>query len=208
MKKVNLEASINKLELQLAAVTGKGPGNSNLWVPGSPEVLQRLKGKIVEFNKKWNYVVIDLGYDSVIYQKIKDKTLPVNAALENGYELVVYRDANNPAEAYVGNIKLSKVDSYCSVANIVEHKKEIKVGDTVFFSDNFINEIRARDKKAYKDALLKAAGGDQDLVDSLTEKESAGITSGNSESDAADDDSKNVNIKENFDYNPTEIKDF
>jgi septal ring factor EnvC (AmiA/AmiB activator) len=72
-----------------------------------------LKGKIIVYEKNWNFVVVDIGRQ--------------DGALLNG-ELTVYRNLK-----YVGRIKLSAVNTRMAVANVLTQwsKMEIQEGDVV-----------------------------------------------------------------------------
>ncbi len=143
-EKTILQAKMDDLQKQVNTLSGVHGGSSVVWVPGSPSVLQRAKGKIIEVNTKWNYVVIDIGYDTTVTQNINGKPFNIATMLKVGYSLVVARDIEkNPKNSYVGKINLTKVDPYCAIADIdADTIKDIKKGDVVFFSDKFIKDLR------------------------------------------------------------------
>ncbi len=172
------QTKIDDLQKQVNTLIGISGSSSIVWVPGSPSVLQRAKGKIIEVNKKWNYVVIDIGYDTTVVQNINGKPFNIATMLKVGYSLVVARDIEkNPKDAYVGKINLTKVDPYCAIADIdADTIKDIKKGDIVFFSDKFIKDLRQKnldEAKARIDIAVKKAneankGMSVDVPEALT----------------------------------------
>ncbi|UDQ97129.1 hypothetical protein AAEX28_08785 [Lentisphaerota bacterium WC36G] len=172
----------------------KSDGTGIVWVPGSPNVLQRAKGKIIDVNKKWNYVVIDIGYDTTVVQSINGKPHRLATMLKEGYSLVVARDmVKDPKNAFVGKINLTKVDPYCSIADIdPDTIKDIKVGDTVFFSDKFLNDLRKK-MAAEKQARIDKAMAQGARIADKIKNESSSVE----DDTAAEEDKKDepVNTK-------------
>jgi len=106
------------------------------WENGSKEARRAVQGKIIKVDRKYGFVVVDLGTGTTVKQKIGTKTnyaspvLPVNATM------IVARDIESTDGKYVGEIKLIKIHEDCSIANVISTVKGtgVAVGDTVFFS--------------------------------------------------------------------------
>jgi len=111
--------------------------------PNDPKLLKILKGRIIDINTKWDFVVINLGAQSKVEQKIGDKVrlFPVN--IPNEEEMVVVRGLDTDKPEFVGKIKLVQINDNCSIANIEKDYKtyDIRVGDVVFFSQDAISAI-------------------------------------------------------------------
>lgn len=102
-----------------------------------PEALKLLKGKVIDVNRKWDFVVINLGKENTVYQKIDDKTVnPVPVKLPLDREMTVARGIGVENE-FVGKIKIVKVYDVCAIGNILPEPKggSIEKGDIVYFQD-------------------------------------------------------------------------
>ncbi len=91
---------------------------------------EKLEGKILDVNSKWEFVVIDLGKNNklVIGDKKKvEKTVP----LPEGKTMMVGR-----GNEYLGKIKVIRVNDNCAIANILPDQLNGKIepGDKVFFA--------------------------------------------------------------------------
>ncbi len=73
--------------------------------------ISTVKGEIVQVNKQHNFVIIDLG---------------INKGFKKGALLGVYRDRQK-----IGGIRIIELREGVSAADIVDSKKEIRVGDEV-----------------------------------------------------------------------------
>ena len=116
------------------------------WENGSDEARRAVQGKIIKVDRKYGFVVVDLGTGTTVKQKIGTKmnyaspVIPVNA------EMIVARDIESTDGKYIGEIKLIKIHEDCSIANVIStvKGKGVAVGDTVFFSGA---QIKAMSKK-------------------------------------------------------------
>ena len=91
----------------------------------------RLTGKVVEVNRKWDFVVIDLGKNSTLKKPLNGgKTQMLKAPLPCDKEMYVARGGQ-----YIAKIKIVKVDDNCSVGNVTAAPRggNIEIGDRVFF---------------------------------------------------------------------------
>ena len=121
-----LNAQINQLKVLLGLkVEDVIP---ELWAPGSPEARQAVVGKVIEVNRKFGFVAIDLGSNTVVEQAFGNKTAKINPKIENG---MLMRVARNQDE-YVATIRLTNVSGDCSIGEPLPDGKSIEVGDTVF----------------------------------------------------------------------------
>jgi len=166
-KIVSLEKTINSkgeeidgLKKQVAQLSGSGDSNKEtitILEDGDPRLLKYIKGKVVEMNDKWDFVVIDLGKQSKVKQKIGKREIDNLVMLPSNSEMVVARDLGADNQ-FVGKIKITKVYDNCAIANVLPSPKgqsAVQVGDTVFFSEDSINDIlksrevkKAPEKKA------------------------------------------------------------
>ena len=138
-----LHKDINKKELEIKRLNNiirgdtKGSGMvESPWENGSDEARRAVQGKIIKVDRKYGFVVVDLGTGTTVKQKIGTKVnyasplIPVNATM------IVARDIESTDGKYVGEIKLIKIHEDCSIANVISTAKGkgVAVGDTVFFS--------------------------------------------------------------------------
>jgi hypothetical protein len=113
------------------------------WLDGSKDARLALQGKVIKVDRKYGFVVIDIGSGTIVEQKIGTKVnkphpmVPVNA------KMIVARNIESPKGKYIGEIKILKVNDDCSIANVVSTVKgeSIAVGDSVFFSEDQVNAI-------------------------------------------------------------------
>lgn len=73
--------------------------------------IAQIRGEIIQINKQHNFVIIDLG---------------INKGFKKGALLAVYRDGQK-----IGEIRIIELRKEVSAADIVDSKKEIKIGDEV-----------------------------------------------------------------------------
>jgi hypothetical protein len=133
LKKKILE--IKRLGIIIAGKEGGGAIESP-WENGSKEARRAVQGKIIKVDRKYGFVVVDLGTGTTVKQKIGTKmnyaspVFPVNATM------IVARDIESANGKYIGEIKLIKIHEDCTIANVVStvQGKGVAVGDTVFFS--------------------------------------------------------------------------
>ena len=108
-----------------------------LWRAGSPEARKAVDGKIIDINKKFGYVVIDIGSETLVEQPIAPDREPnkVNPNITAGDEMMVSRYVGADDAKYIGNIKIFKVEGACAFANVTDlaDGNAIAVGDTVLF---------------------------------------------------------------------------
>ncbi len=106
-----------------------------LWDAGSPEAQRMVMGKVIEVNRKFGFIAVNLGKNTVVKQPVGKKQLDVNPMLASGMIMLVAADANSPDVKYVGKIKLVTVDNDCSIAECMDLAPDakIEVGNDVFF---------------------------------------------------------------------------
>ena len=106
------------------AQAGKGPKeDGNLY--------EQLIGQVLEVNKNYDYVVIDLGKNSKFKRVLANgKSQELKAPVPENKEMFVSR-----GDKYIAKIKLVKVSDSCSIGNIVPGPRggTIEIGDKVFF---------------------------------------------------------------------------
>lgn len=120
-----LKAKVDEMTQQVAAIEGEKKTLTDKVKQQEGEIAQLrgvngkvvlpagLKGKVLVYEKNWNFVVLDIGR--------KD------GAIENG-ELTVYRNTK-----LVGKVKLTAVNTRLAIANVLPQwsQLEIREGDTV-----------------------------------------------------------------------------
>jgi len=112
-----------------------------LWTEGSPEARMAVQGKIIDINRKYGFVVVDLGSNTKVEQAIGNKVNPVNPKITSNIDMVVARGLEGDNTQYVGRIKIIKVHDNCSIANVIPGStgdREVKIGDTVYLSSDAV----------------------------------------------------------------------
>ena len=110
----------------------------------------KLEGKVVRVNKKWGFVVINLGQNNKMIVGLKEKSTKT-VPLEEDVTMDVARGPK-----FMGKIHIVKVAENCAIGDIIPESTtgEIKPGDKVFFAR--ANKVKNQDKVETKD-------GDYDL---------------------------------------------
>lgn len=99
------------------------------WRRGSVEARCAVTGQITRVSPEYGYVVIDIGSDTTVTQKIGNKELVVNPDLEDGLSFNVVRDGS-----LIAVVTLTNVGEKESTANIPADKVgAINVGDKIVF---------------------------------------------------------------------------
>lgn len=106
------------------------------WSDGSVEARKHMTGKIVEINKEYGYVVLDLGTETVVAQQIGNRRLEVDPKVEKGMALVVARGDLGGKSEQVGRLVIDEVGTRCCIANIVVGGQDLKVGDAVYWAQD------------------------------------------------------------------------
>jgi len=143
---------IKKLNDIIYGPEGKA-GEAKLVEEGDPDLLKELKGKVVDVNNKWDFVVIDLGAKSKIKKQVGKIVSDIDTPLPNNEEMLVSRGDNE----FIGKIKIVKVYDNCAIANVINDTKKalVKTGDVVNFSDETIQKLK--DASTKKAAAVEAA---------------------------------------------------
>lgn len=113
-----------------------------------PRLLRLVKGQVIEVNTKWDYVVINLGQQSTIEYKVGEKASMVPVKIPENEEMIVVRGLDSKEPEFIGKVKIVQVNPNCSIANIMPEPKakKVKVGDTVYFSQQIIEKISKKAK--------------------------------------------------------------
>ena len=106
------------------------------WRPGSVEVRANTVGEVVKVDNEYGYIAINLGKNSVVTQKLGEKSITVNPQIARGMEMIVARGKLNDDAEFVARVKLDEVGNECTTANIPAGANKIKVGDIVYFESN------------------------------------------------------------------------
>lgn len=156
-KIADLDLEIKRLE----RMQGIKPGKRAI-KDGSKEALELVKtqqkGKIMEVDDKFGFVVVSLGRKTVVqdfyeYKPDKDsvqkiKYWDINPLIEDGMILTVARNMPSGDAEYINKIKIVRLDDNCSIAEPVDKKagKRMRVGDLVYLADDEIAKISKRRK--------------------------------------------------------------
>ena len=146
-----LKGKVKKKELEIKRLRNiiSGVDKAEIddpWENGSVETRRAVQGKIIKVDRKYGFVVVDLGTGTTVKQKIGTKTNYANPVIPVNATMIVARDLASTSGKFIGEIKLIKIHEDCSIANVtsVIKGKGVAVGDTVFFSDA---QIKAMNKK-------------------------------------------------------------
>lgn len=115
------------------------------WGDGSREARMAVQGKVIDINRKYGFLVVDLGTGTKVEQILGNKVNKVNPNIPNQCDMVVARGLDTDSSQYIGKIKLVKVEEHCSIANIVPGSngdREVKIGDTVYFSIDSLAQFK------------------------------------------------------------------
>ncbi|MHB9138934.1 MAG: hypothetical protein ACYC4Q_05985, partial [Victivallaceae bacterium] len=137
----NKEEQIDKLKFIIDPKRVSKSDDFKLWTDGSTEARMAVQGKIIDINRKYGFLVVDLGTNTKVEQAVGSKTNSVNPKIANNIDMIVARGLEGDNTQYVGKIKIVKVHDNCSIANIIPGStgdREIKIGDTVYFSSDAI----------------------------------------------------------------------
>lgn len=230
-KIVSLEKNINNQTLAIADLKNKikqlsGGSDSSksditILENGDPRLLKYLKGKVVEMNDKWDFVVIDLGKVSKVKQQVGKKEIDNEVTLPANSEMVVARNLGADNQ-FVGKIRIIKVNDNCALANVLpspKGKSSVQVGDTVFFSDDSIDNIlkgkeakKAEEKKATEatakteetSAETKAADAKTEEKETEKEAEEKSDEKSDEKAEKSEEKAEKAEKSESSDENATE----
>ena len=94
-----------------------------------PNLYYKLKGKVLKFNKKWGFAIIDLGKINKVKAEIDDIVKTVNVPLPMNKQMFVSRGSK-----FIAKVTVSKTYDNYSVVNIGSPTDgTIEPGDIVFF---------------------------------------------------------------------------
>lgn len=146
--KSEIEDKEKKIEdlKKIAGLGGETGSNVQIVRSGDIEALKMIKGKVIDIDPKWGFVVVDVGSKNKVKQTVGKLVNEIEAPLPVDKDMVVARTSNDKEE-YVGKIKIVKVYDNCAIANVLSSAKgsEVQVGDMVFFNDE---DLKAEAPKA------------------------------------------------------------
>jgi hypothetical protein len=133
-KVAKLEKLNEKLKKEIVDLKGgDDAGDVEGGGDGRDFLVNKLEGKVLKVNKKWDFVVIDLGKEAAKNKMIIGKKNPkeINVALPEGKVMDITR--NNK---FLGQIKIIRVNDNCAIGDILAGNKQgsIEPGDKVFFA--------------------------------------------------------------------------
>lgn len=143
------EKKIATLNKMLAAYTKSDDGQKKQaltppWDDGSKEALEAVKGKVIDVNRKYGFVVVSLGSSTLVEQKYGNGIRRVNPEIKKDADMIVARGLNSDNGKFIGKIKLVKINENCSIANVLPGSldtRHIRVGDSVYFSNETIAKL-------------------------------------------------------------------
>jgi predicted nuclease with TOPRIM domain len=128
-----LRAENDELHKKIEILVGKRNAKNPMDI--SPDILvKKLKGNILKVNKKWDFVIIDIGKKAENNKLIlgtEDNPVERVIALQEGKIMDVAR-----GNKFLGKIKIIRVNDRCAIADILEAERvgDIEKGDRVFFA--------------------------------------------------------------------------
>jgi len=137
-KYTKLEAEFAKIKRELDEIYGRGEGEEG---EGESQVqfVKKLKGTVIDVNRKWDFVVIDLGAENKMEIPTRaGTTKEITVALPQNSVMTASRQEN-----YLGKLKIIRVNSNCAIADILpeQGKGDIQVGDEVYFGEDAFAEM-------------------------------------------------------------------
>ncbi len=115
----------------------------SFYQPGEARTLGLLKGTVTNINQNLGFIILDIGSQTTVIQKIGTADKEIVCGLKKGLSMTVERDGK-----YVTEITLVKVEANLAIANIITARnKEIKEGDKVFFDRGELDKIEASQNK-------------------------------------------------------------
>ena len=105
--------------------------NSIPWKDGFSEVRSAWLGKVVDVNVPYGYIVIDLGNNTTVRQKLGNSSLDVKVVPEKNMALVVARGELAESAQFIARVTLEVIGPESSTANIPAGAK-IEKGDIVY----------------------------------------------------------------------------
>ena len=150
----NADIKARDLEIKrLERMLGIAPGRRAI-KDGCEAALQLVKtqqkGKIIEVNKKFGFVVVSLGKKTMVqdyydYKPTNESVLEVrkwdvNPNIEKGMILTVARDMPSGEAEYINKIKIVKLEDHCAIAESIDKKagKPMLEGDIAYLADDEI----------------------------------------------------------------------
>ena len=158
-----------------------GGGQGPVTPQSEMDLVKMLKGKILRVNKKWGFVMIDLGKDNKMEIGSKKK-VEKSVALPEGQIMTVKRN-----DKYIGDIRIVKVNNDCSIADMIKKSGDnsIQPGDIVYFARKIEAPAAAKnqdlDEDEAEDATEDAADDTDNADDAKDDDESDDDDSSNDE---------------------------
>ena len=106
-------------------------------------VKSQQKGKILEVDDKFGFVVISLGKNTRVQEQFGNKVNDVDPQIPQGAVLTVAREMSSGDAEYINKIKITRLDDNASIAEPIDKRtgKRMRVGDTVYFADDEIARL-------------------------------------------------------------------
>jgi hypothetical protein len=123
-------------------LTGSGDSTDDITqtLLAAKNLYKKLRGTVVSVNRKWGYVVLDLGKKNEVEQEVKDgekKTVKkVTVPLPPDKDMIVARGIGEDNK-YIAKIRVTRVLDNCAIASVLPglDPYTVQVGDVVFFGE-------------------------------------------------------------------------
>ena len=151
-KDANIASKVLEIK-RLEKMLGIDPGRRAI-KDGCEEALRLVKtqqkGKIMEVNTKFGFVVVSLGkktqvqdyynYKPTNESKLEIRKWDIDPIIEKGMILTVARNMPSGDAKYINKVKIVKLDDYCAIAESVDTKtgSPMLEGDLVYLADDEI----------------------------------------------------------------------
>ncbi len=129
----NLEASNNENNLLKSIITIDEDNLETPWTVGGVDARKAVKGKVIEINERFGFVVVDLGALTRVSQWLGNKNNLVDPKIEKGMKFNIVRNFDTPdVKLIVKGAEATNVADKCSIVEVpADDINNIKVGDTV-----------------------------------------------------------------------------
>ena len=145
----NRDKTIAELRRKIASLHKEAgvPNHYEAVEAGSRKALDLVRtqniGKVLVVDEKFGFVTVSLGKKTYVYENLKNGPRPVDPQIPAGAVLIVARNMPSGNAEYVNQVRITKLDDHCSIAEPVDKKggKPIQVGDMVYFTEKEIEKI-------------------------------------------------------------------
>jgi uncharacterized coiled-coil DUF342 family protein len=106
-------------------------------------VKSQQKGRILEVDDKFGFVVVSLGRNTRVQEAFGNKVNNVDPQIPQGTILTVARNMPSGEAEYINKVKIVRLDDNCSIAEPIDKQagKRMREGDMVYLADDEIAKL-------------------------------------------------------------------